>query len=199
MHVPIVRFLMPLLLITAFAQPKSQQPATLEAPEGKPGIGEFKDNIYRNPYFGLSYTLGEGWSANEELREKGLAGFYYLLVADKHIGRPTLERIMFYAKDRRDLHKTRSLEEWTRDMVHALVNRAGMELVRDAYPATYAGTKFYRGDYKDNSRGTTHYLSFLAAERKGFLLNWTFVADSETRRDELVNSLRSLSFSPEQK
>ncbi len=104
------------------------------------------------------------------------------------------ERMLLSADDTTTFSHTIKLEEWVQKMSRALVKRGNQELTRDAYSVDYAGQHFYRADFKESYSGGALYKTYLANEYEGFLFSWTFVADSEERLNQIVNSLNSLSF-----
>jgi hypothetical protein len=71
----------------------------------------------------------------------------------------------------------------------------GRELLRDAYAVDCGGRRCYRADYKENYSGGSLYRSFVATELKGFLLSWSFVANSQENLNTMVDSLHQISFS----
>lgn len=92
-----------------------------------------------------------------------------------------------------------STMEYVTKMGKALVERPGMELVRAPYPIEHARTRFVRVDYKENYSGGSVSRAFVATERNGYLLSWTFVAGSPQELDQLVDSLDRLWFQTSQK
>ncbi len=61
-------------------------------------------------------------------------------------------------------------------------------------PLNTHGQHFYRADYQQNYGDQLFYGSIFGTEHNGFMLNWTFVANSEEALKQLVDSLGTLSF-----
>jgi hypothetical protein len=162
-----------------------------------PGSGNFAEGVYTNDYFGLAYKLGDGWYLNKELmdtdshKEVHASGMYLLFVADRHIGTP--ERVVAYADDVRSYPHPLTPKDYANKVLRALVNRPGMQLVREAYPVEYVGRNFFRADYRENYASGSLWKAFVCTELRGFSLSWTFVATSEEALNDLTNSLGQLS------
>jgi hypothetical protein len=166
----------------------------------RPDGGTFVNGVYKNGYFGFSYVLGEGWSLNDDLMQAGrvqalrMPGSFSLLIADRQTGKPRREQMLLSAEDMASFKAPVKLEALVQKMARALVKAKEVELTRDAYAVDYAGESFFRADFKESYSGGALYKAFLANEYEGFLFSWMFVADSEERLNQIVNSLNSLSF-----
>lgn len=167
------------------------QEAKTAAPP-KPASGSFDQNTYTNEFFGFSYPLTEEWTESSVARDNANApnGTYFLFMGDRHIGRRFMNRVVITADDAS--HYTMSLQEYVSKFAHAQV-RHGNELLRDAYSVDLSGSHFYRADYKESFAGGALHKSFVCTEHNGFLLGWTFVAESEQELNDLVNTLQHIS------
>ena len=166
-------------------------------PNLKPDAGHFSDGVYVNSYFRLAYTLGGGWYLNEDLmkgRISRFSGNYLLLAADRHTGKPMRERVLLVADDASQYKPRLSPVEYVTKMGKALIQHPGMELVRNSYQVEHAGKTFARMDYKESYGSGSVSRAFAATEVNGYLLSWTFVANSPQELNELVDSLDRLSF-----
>jgi hypothetical protein len=197
-----------LALLLLFALPTLCQHRTSSAKRAtvlRPDGGTFINGVYKNGHFGFSFAMGSDWLSNDDLMQadrvqsQKIPGRFCLLIADRHTGGPMRERMLLIADDTNSFKPSIKLEDWVKRMTRALVKRSGAELTRDAYAVEYAGQHFYRADFKENYSGGALYKTYLANEYEGFLFSWTFVADSEERLHQIVNSLNSLTFARDSK
>jgi hypothetical protein len=172
-----------------------------ERPEVRPGLGDLKDGVYTNDYFGLTYRLGKDWYLSEEFIHgdagkviNRVPGQYLLLSADRQTGKPIRERILMIADDARQYQHGFTAKQYVTKMTHALIKPPGTDLVREAYAVEYGGKAFNRADYEEKYAGGSLSKAFVSRRVRGYLLSWTFVANSQEELDVLVNSLAHLSF-----
>jgi TonB family protein len=168
----------------------------------KPGSedGTIVNNTYANEYLGFSYPIPEGWQvSNDTVGNNGQVkavrfsgGGLVLLVIDQHTGAPLFNRIVLSALDARSLSV--DTQGFVSKFVRAQLGREGMELVRDTFPADFAGKHFFREDYKESSTGGGLYKAFVCTKFRGYFLGWTLATGSPPELEEAVKSLQHLSF-----
>src|SRR5216683_7521480 len=186
-------------LVSAFLLAQHHPREAPKSSQLRPDDGKLTGNVYSNTYFGFSYPLGDGWFANEEIMQANsltfqMPGRFYLLTADRHTGGPNRERILMIAEDAAAYRPRITVKKFALKVVHAQAKNPTIEVIHEAYAVDYAGKHFYRSDYRENYSGGSLHKAFVATEWKGYLLSWVFVADSEKRVTDLVNSLQGLLF-----
>jgi hypothetical protein len=191
-----------LLLVAASLLSQTPSSKTTKTAQLKPDSGTFVNNTYTNPYIGFSYTApGEGWASpprDAKTEQSELPGQFQVgrLV---RVTDTRMQLVQMRADDASFYHPAITLEVWFKKALHPVASSKEIQMIKDAYPAEYAGQHFYRADYKQNYAGHLFYGSILGAEHNGFMLNWTFLSTSEETLKELVESLSSLSFAHDQK
>jgi TonB family protein len=169
----------------------------------KPDSGAFTNGAYSNDYFRFTYTVGEGWYINQDLMTQGansttkLAGHFLLMVLDRHTGGPMRERVLMMADDANVYRSFKSAADYAAKFLDAQVKGQHMERVRDVFPTEHAGRTFYCGEFNEPYSGGALHKAFVATERSGFLLSWSFVASSAEELDVLLQSLGEIRFAPQ--
>jgi hypothetical protein len=191
-------------LVSAFLLAQHHPREAAKSSQLRPDDGKLTANVYRNTYFGFSYPLEDGWFANEEMMQANSLKFqrpgtFYLLIADRHTGGPHRERILMIAEDAAEYRPRITVKNFVRKVVYAQAGNPAIEVIHEPYAVDYAGKRFYRSDYRENYSGGSLHKAWVAMEWRGYLLNWVFVADSEKRVTDLVNSLKRLSFVADRK
>lgn len=184
------------LVLLALALGGYKVPQASAGGQHGPESGRFVDGVYTNEYFGFSYPLGGSWFVNDLLKKVEHPGTVLLLGVDRHAGKPLRERIVVLADKANGYHPPlASVSEYVSKLAHSQTQVQRRELLRDAYAVDCGGRRCYRADYKENYSGGSVYRSFVATELRGFLLSWTFVANSQENLDLMVDSLHQMSFS----
>jgi len=172
----------------------SCQRSTKGSATAKPDSGNFAQNTYRNDFFGFSYILPKEWHKSRVSPSPLPPGAYYLFIGDRYTDHPLLTRVMIVADPESSNRAGLSGKEYVSAFVRAEVNQSHAEITRQPSPISSGGNDFYRADYKFVSNGTTFYSSLSSIERKGYWLNWTFVAPSQQDLDDALITIQQISF-----
>lgn len=188
-----------ILLLIALSSAQGQETSSSGPQTFDHGI--ISTGFYINHCLGFSYPLPESWTVNSEAlgSPPGVAkrepGGLILLILDHRASPVVLNRMILSATD------TKNLAFDTKDFVARFVhmtpsgpNAWNRKIVREPYPADFAGKHFFRSDFADTRSEVTIYKSYLSTKFRGYFLNWTIAASSADELDTLVDSLRKLVF-----
>lgn len=180
------QLLIPALLAIAVA-------STWAAQKGNPLDGKIANGIYGNVYFGLSYPLPGDFYASQDLGTGRMGPANLLLVADRHTGTSLRERLLISADDAAG-YRSWDTKQYVKKFTHATSSQPGVKLLVDDQEADFGGHHFHWSSWAQNYSGTVLYKAFLSTNVNGYFLSWTFAAASQTRLQELVETLRHISF-----
>lgn len=160
----------------------------------KPDSGTFAHSVYRNDFFGFSYSLSRRWHKSRISPAPLPGGGYYLFIGDRNTGQPFLNRVVVVADPANRYRPGLSTEQYLADFVRAEVEDSHAEIIRRPFSVVSGGSDFYRADYKTLENGVVLYQSMVSTERAGYWLNWSFVTASQPDLDEAVNTVQQISF-----
>ena len=192
MHKRQAVFAVLLLFATPFCLSQTPSPAAKSTTAPRPDSDTFVNNVYTNSYFGLSFSLGDGWE--RATRPSDMRGSFNLLVAARNSANHPYEGVQLTADDASEYHPRPNLQQWSQNFAQHAKDSKQMQLLKDMYPVEYAGQSFYSMKYKQMVQGRSFYGYVVVTEYKGFFLYWTFIALSEENLETNVDSLRTLSF-----
>lgn len=180
-------------------------PRQASSPSATPQeTGSIDSGVYRNSYFGLTYSLPEGWYADTRIFKERLPQgssdpakrTFVLFSANEFApGMPGLKfnpDVVLMADNASAYRHTvittgkDYLPIVTREMVVSLHN----ELIQQGAEINIGGHSFYRADYKR----PLGYQAVVCTVWKGYVLVWMFVGQTTAQLDELVKSMQSISF-----
>jgi hypothetical protein len=180
-----------LLLVSAASPFTNCEQSTKSSARPKPDEGSFVQNVYRNDFFGFSYSLPGEWHRSSASPAPFPAGSYYLFIGDRHTGHPLMNRVIVIADAETNYRSIGSAGEYVSAMIRRLAND---KVMRQTSPFVVGENHFDRADYELVQDGITLYKSLVCTNRKGYWLSWTFVAQSERELDDVVNTLQHISF-----
>lgn len=177
---------------------------TASISENHPDSGTIRENVYKNDFFGFSYTCPKGWSLLQQQSQTGIrlapgAALYTLLFATASPSNGTMSRsnagIVVLAEDvsHTGIRDPKSAAAKLADVLthtqppHKLVN-SGSEV-------NLNGIRFFRIDYEQQTfSDVRHYFCTVITVRKGYALRFSFIADSKERLDEICDTTKSIGF-----
>jgi len=183
-----------LLLLCAATLLVSCTQSTKSSTAPKPDSGSFVQNIYRNDFFGFSYTLPGEWHKSRVAPAALPLGAYYLFIGDRDTGHSLLNRVMVIADPESENSPGVSTQEYLSAYIRAQVRNASAEVIREPSSFVSGENNFYRADYKWLENGITVYSSMVCTTRNSYWLSWNFVAPSQRDLDDAVNTLKNISF-----
>lgn len=170
--------------------------------------GSMSSGLYHNKFFDMSYRLPEGWYVDTSVFEKLIKettasppsqrSLVTLLAANEVApGTPGVTfdpflTIMAYDSSRHP--ETMSCNGYLQNVTYLVTKRQHGQLIRQGAKVSVRDHEFYRADYKRSDSG---YETVLCTIWKSNDLSWTFVGRSPKQMDDLVQSIRSVSFSRE--
>jgi hypothetical protein len=160
----------------------------------KPDSGNFAQNMYRNEFFGFSYTLPKEWHKSSVSPSPLPSGAYYLFVGDRDAGHALLNRITIVADPESAIDHRVSTPDYLSVLIRAEVRQFHAEVTRELSSFSSGGSDFYRADYKWMNNGTLIYSSMVCVERNGYWLDWNFTTPSQQDLDDALNTLQHISF-----
>jgi hypothetical protein len=182
------------LLVAATPFVNCQQATKSSSTTPKPDDGSFVRNTYRNDFFGLSYSMPREWYKRRVAPAALPAGAYYLLIADRNTGEPTLNRVMVVADPQSENQPGVSTQKYLWAYVRAQVRNFNAEVIREPSSFVSGKNSFYRADYRTVENGMTVYSSMVCIERNSYWLSWNFVTPSQQDLDDAVSTLQHISF-----
>lgn len=72
--------------------------------------------------------------------------------------------------------------------------KQGGEIAHQGIEADVGPQHFYRLDYVDPSGPTLFFKTFIATERRGYFLSWTFLVQKQEQLQGLIDSLQRVTF-----
>lgn len=165
-----------------------------------PPAGHFSNGTYLNPDLGITYTLPGDWRDSTDSSGSNLnpaSGSRILLVADRSAALMSVDRIVFAAQSTEGI--TSDVQQFAEKFSKASTQRNNSELLRSGVVVDFGGLKFYRADLKESGLLSNIYRTHLCTEIQGYFLVWTFASLSDSRLDEMVNTLKDLSIAPEKR
>ncbi len=197
-----------LLLVSAIAlaQEASTAPAAPPAaatnagiPATAPSLGEFREGSYRNDYFGFAYPMGDEWVRKTTFARSALESSQrgsqsaLVLLAGFHVPKNNSDpfedaSFTLFALAQSPHAPAVSAPE----QLAALAAAKAQRKVKQKGEVTQfeaAGVTFYRADF-DASGGRVE--SQVCALVKGYMLQWSFLAESRSALEDAIATLRLL-------
>jgi hypothetical protein len=203
------------------ARDAPEHPAAPPAAALKPDSGSVSAGIYRNDFFGFSYSFPADWKVQSEKEQRAIAErghqeaydqdpndsaehqqamkyTWFLLGAGASAAdpqKPSLQLIAF------DLAGDRSFKNPRQFLgqLSAPIKAMGGRVTQAPTEKTIAGHRFTSVQYRidtlgdDNRPATVYWESALTVER-GHVLAWFFFSDSQAALDRLAGTLDSIAF-----
>lgn len=183
-----------LLVLLCSAPLLSCQTSPQSSATAKPDSGSFAQNTYKNDFFGFSYTLPKEWHKSRVSPSPLPPGAYYLFIGDRFTDHPLLTRVMIVADPESRNPAGLSGKEYVSAFVRAQVTQFHAEITYEPSAFSSGGNDLNRADYKFVDNGTTFYSSLVSVKRKGYWLNWSFIAPSQQDLDDALVTLQHISF-----
>jgi hypothetical protein len=155
------------------------------------------ERTYRNESLGLSYRLPEGYSPNRVAIKQFVPGPWTrtLLVADQNSpGKPCINRLVVMTADTRNSASTSGTKSLTLELLREITKNSDVKLTSGTYQVRLAGKVFYRTDYRKKLGCGVLRQSLLTVKVRHFVVCWTLGCQSQEELDQLVDSLRTISF-----
>ena len=173
--------------------------------------GSLSSGTYHNSYFGITYSLPRDWYVDTNIfrerldqsndKESDPAKKSYVLLSANEFA-PGTPGITFNPSlaVMADLvvQSTRPLtgKDYLPKITKGLLLQYHGELIQEGAEIAVGGQNFYRADYRRLAPAVS-YQAVICTVWKGYLLVWTFVAKSSSQLDDLVASIRHVSFEKE--
>src|SRR5581483_8926967 len=169
--------------------------ACFVAAQNSPGIpspsvadaGALDGSTYTNRLLDFSFALPTGWEPRQDLAHELRDGSFVLLVADRENETPYRDRLLIIA-DIAARYPSLSLSGYVHKLAESW-HTQGSEILHQGLDEDVGSQHFYRVDYADPSGPAVLYKTFIATQRRGFFLSWTFVVQRKEQLTELVQSL----------
>jgi hypothetical protein len=150
--------------------------------------GQINGLAYSNTALGFSYQLPQGFLVNPDNVPLGNS---ILMVADKHNGTPSRDRIVLAA----DTGKySGTIADYVTHFAHSMEPYVPTVVLRDTYRLRIADHDFFRIDYKITQEGKIVYQDFVCTRLKGALVSWTFASPNKRQVGEMATSINSVAF-----
>jgi len=120
-----------LVLLCAATPVVNCQQSTRSSTTPKPDDGSFVQNMYRNDFFGFSYTLPREWHKSRVTPAALPSGAYYLFIGDRDTGHSPLNRVMVVADPESENQPAVSTQEYLSAYIRAQVRNANAEVIRE--------------------------------------------------------------------
>ena len=151
--------------------------------------GKIKGRTYSNTTLGFSYQLPQGFLVNPD---KLTLGDSILMVADKHNGTPSPDRILL-AEDTGKY--SGAIADYVTHFAHSMEPYVPTVVMRDTCRLRIADQDFFGIDYRTTQEGKVVYRDFLCTRLKGALVSWTFSSLSKQQVEEMATSINSVALS----
>jgi len=169
--------------------------ACFVAAQNSPGIpspsvadaGALDGSTYTNRLLDFSFALPTGWEPRQDLAHELRDGSFVLLVADRENETPYRDRLLIIS-DIAARYPSLSLSGYVHKLAESW-HTQGSEILHQGLDEDVGSQHFYRVDYADPSGPAVLYKTFIATQRRGFFLSWTFVVQRKEQLTELVQSL----------
>ena len=154
-----------------------------------PDDGKIVDGSYINQYFGLTYTLPQGWTAGEPGPDPSQSGYYALATFVPASGRSAAILLAaqdtFFAVD-----KHSDVADSARDFRQAMLNIKGMTVDPDLKKLTVADHPLYRVDYS----GVGLFRATVRTQSRCHILSFNLTARDAQLRERLAQGFEKVSF-----
>lgn len=179
------------------AHPATKLPK--QSPENRsPDLGSVHDGVYRNLGFGISYKIPYGWVQRTESMREGNSSqaekSYLLLAAFERPPEATGDSVnsaVVIAAER--LSEYPGLDQAIDyfDELDQIATNKGFKVLNPPYEFPIGTKKLARGDYsKKIADDLTMYQGSLVMLQKGYVVSFTFIAESEDELESLIMELK---------
>jgi TonB family protein len=165
-------------------------------PKPAPPLGDFKDDVYSNPYFRLWYPLSTDWIRETQLMQKkvgsgGSSPRAYVLLAAVYVPKNAVlsEVNSSFTLLAVDLPNT-DCRRYLNDFAASLRSEKAGQQKGEMSQFAVAGHDFFRGDFEYRTGAT--YRSTVCSMANGFLLLWNIAATTRTGVETAASTLQSL-------
>ena len=173
-------------------------PATKQAAGTKaPDLGSFSDGTYRNSSFGFSYKVPYGWVDRTEPMRQGTPPDSKSLLLLAVFERPPEAKgddinsaVVFTAESVSAYPGLKTAADYF-DPLTEMTTGKGFKVVEEPYEFEVGTKKLVRGDFKKDIGSLSMYQTFLVTVEKGYVVSFSFIADSE---DDLEAMIMDLNF-----
>jgi TonB family protein len=169
-------------------------------PPADPPLGTFRDNVYSNDYFDISYPLSRDWVRETDLMRGKMASEgntrgTYLLLAAVHIPQDTEplradSSFIVLAVNRSGAPSPDECKQYLQAIANDLHSRKEGQQKGDLSQLMIAGHDFYRGDFEFR-HGADH-RTFLCTPIKDYWLQWNIAGWSKQAIETAVATLQSI-------
>jgi len=154
-----------------------------------PDDGKIVDGSYINQYFGLTYTLPQGWTAGEPGPDPSQSGYYVLATFIPTAARSAA--ILLAAQDMFfGANEPGDVADSARDFRQAMSKIKGMTIDTDLKKLTVADHPLYRVDYS----GVGLFRATVRTQSRCHILSFNLTARSAELRKRLAQSFEKVSF-----
>ena len=172
-------------------------PATKQAPAGKaPDLGILSNSAYRNSTFGLSYKVPYGWvDRTEEMRQGTPPDSQSLLLLavferpPEAAGDTINSAVVFTAEPVSAYPGLKTAADYF-DPLTEVTTGKGFKVLEEPYEFEIGGKKLVRGDFKKGLGSLSMFQASLVMIQKGYIVSFTFIADSEDELEAMIMDLR---------
>jgi hypothetical protein len=181
-------------------QSSSSKSAGKAAPQPKspaPSSGAISDGVYRNTTFAFSYKIPYGWvDRTESMRKDAPPDSKSLLLLavferpPEATGDSVNSAVVVAAEPRSAYPNLKAADDYF-DPLTEVTTGKGFSVVEEPYEFEIGKKRLVRGDFKKDVSGLTMYQASLVMIAKGYIVSFTFIADSE---DELEAQIMDLKF-----
>ncbi len=192
------------LLVLVVSAMQGQQAPTPPAPTAKqapvlkaPDLGTLSNGTYRNPTFGFSCKVAYGWVERTEQMRKDTPPDSKSLLLLAVFERPPEAKgdtvnsaVVFTAEPVSTYPGLKTADDYF-DPLTEVTTGKGFKVTEEPYEFEVGARKLVRGDFKKDVGNLSMYQASLVMIQKGYIVSFTFIADSE---DELEAMIMDLSF-----
>ena len=179
---------------------KSSAPAKTSAPD----LGTITDSTYRNPFFGFSYKIPFGWvERTEDMRDDGDTGKSMVLLAvferpPEATGNTVNSAVAIAAESVSSYPGLRTAADYFGPLTEVTLSK-GFKVVNEPFDFSGGANRLVRGDFSKETGTLTMHQSSVVLLKKGYVVSFTVIGESEDEVDELLEKLSFSVGSPSRK
>jgi hypothetical protein len=175
-------------------QPPSQAHKAAHPNSSTAEMGELRNGIYRNPYFGFTCKVPYGWvERTAQMRDPDDSGKSLLLLAiferPPEVTGSTINSAVVIAAEKISAYSGLKTAADYLGPIHELATNKGFHAEGDAYEFPAGQRPLARADFSKPRGSLTMYQTSLVTLERGYALSFTFIGGGKDEIEELIENL----------